>query len=228
MPYDGDPARVAIGADEVDYLCGVINAHFVRQIAPSDVVWTYAGVRPLYDDSAASASAVTRDYVLELQADRGAPLLSVFGGKITNYRRLAEHALAKLGPFFPKAGPAWTAGAPLPGGDIAGGDFAGFLARLRTARRWLPEGLALRYARAYGTRVDRLLGDAGSLADLGRHYGGDLYEAEVAYLVDQEWARTAEDILWRRSKLGLHLPIAAKAALGERFDGAALVRAGGR
>jgi glycerol-3-phosphate dehydrogenase len=228
VPYDGDPARVAIGADEVDYLCGVINAHFVRQIAPSDVVWTYAGVRPLYDDSAASASAVTRDYVLELQADRGAPLLSVFGGKITTYRRLAEHALEKLGPFFPKAGPAWTAGAPLPGGDIADGDFARFLARLRSARPWLPEGLSLRYARAYGTRVDRLLGKAGSLADLGRHYGGDLYEAEVAYLVDQEWARSAEDILWRRSKLGLHISATTKAALADRFSTVARAQAGGR
>jgi len=228
VPYDGDPARVAIGTDEVDYLCGVINAHFVRQIAPSDVVWTYAGVRPLYDDSAASASAVTRDYVLELQADRGAPLLSVFGGKITTYRRLAEHALEKLGPFFPKAGRAWTAGAPLPGGDIADGDFGRFLAEVGAARPWLPAPLAQRYARAYGTRVNRLLGDAGSLADLGRHYGGDLYEAEVAYLVDQEWARSADDILWRRSKLGLHLPTAAQAALSERFDGAALARAGGR
>jgi glycerol-3-phosphate dehydrogenase len=228
VPYEGDPAKVAIGADEVEYLCGVINAHFVSQIAPSDVIWTYAGVRPLYDDAAENASAVTRDYVLELDGDRGAPLLSVFGGKITTYRRLAEHALEKLAPFFPKAGPAWTAGVPLPGGDIANGDFDRFLADLSAARPWLPAALARRYARAYGTRANRVLGNAASLGELGRLYGGDLYEAEVAYLIDQEWARSADDILWRRSKLGLHLPAAAQAALEKRFGGAAQARAVGQ
>jgi glycerol-3-phosphate dehydrogenase len=141
------------------------------------------------------------------------PLLSVFGGKITTYRRLAEQALEKLRPFFPSAGPAWTAGTTLPGGDMTDADFDRFLADLRKRRPWLPAALAQRYARAYGTRVERLLGDAGSLADLGRHFGEDLYAREVDYLTGQEWARTAEDILWRRSKLGLHLSPATRAAL---------------
>jgi glycerol-3-phosphate dehydrogenase len=228
VPYVGDPAAVVISGEEVDYLCQVINAHFVQQIAPKDVVWSYAGVRPLYDDAAASASAVTRDYVLELEAGDGVPLLSVFGGKITTYRRLAEHAMEKLAPFFPEARGPWTGAAALPGGDMADGDFERFLAGLRSARPWLPEGLALRYARAYGTRVLRLLGSAGSLADLGRHYGDHVYEAEIAYLVDQEWAASAEDVLWRRSKLGLHVSAATRAALEERFAGPQRAQAGRR
>ena len=135
LPYDGDPANVQISSDEIDYLCQVINSHFVPQIKPADVVWTYAGVRPLYDDESANASAVTRDYVLELdEADGGAPLLSVFGGKITTYRKLAEHALEKLKPHFTRSGPAWTHAAPLPGGDMPDADFDAFLAGLRA--RW--------------------------------------------------------------------------------------------
>jgi glycerol-3-phosphate dehydrogenase len=218
IPYEADPANVAISDDETSYLCQVINRYFRKTISPADVVWNYAGVRPLYDDASADASAVTRDYVLDLAAPEGcAPLLSVFGGKITTYRRLAEHAMEKLSPFFPKAGRAWTAAAHLPGGDIPGADFDRYLAGLKAARPWLPADLARRYARAYGTRVERFLDGAKSLADLGRAYGDDLYGAEVDYLIDQEWARSAEDILWRRSKLGLHLSAAAKSALAERF-----------
>jgi glycerol-3-phosphate dehydrogenase len=216
VPYGGDPAAVVISDEETGYLCQVINRYFRKTITPADVVWSYAGVRPLYDDAASNASAVTRDYVLDLDVV-GAPLLSIFGGKITTYRRLAEHAMDKLAPYFPHAGRAWTAGAHLPGGDMPDANFTRFLVGLKAARPWLPADLALRYARAYGTRVERLLDGAKSLADLGRAYGDDVYGAEVDYLVDQEWARSAEDILWRRSKLGLHVGAATKAALAERF-----------
>ncbi len=220
VPYDGDPSAVAIAPDEVRYLCNVVNRYFRRAVAPADVVWTYAGVRPLYDDESADASAVTRDYVLELDGDNGAPpLLSVFGGKITTFRKLAEHALEKLAPRFPQAGPAWTHAAPLPGGDLPGGDFEAFLDNLRARHPWLPATLARRYARAYGTRVERLLGDAQGTNDLGRHLGDDLYGREVEYLVDHEWAMSAEDILWRRSKLGLHLAPSTIDALAAWFDG---------
>jgi glycerol-3-phosphate dehydrogenase len=216
LSYEGDPAKVAISAEEVDYLCSVINAHFATQIAPADVTWTYAGVRPLYDDEAADASAVTRDYVLELD-DGAAPLLSVFGGKITTYRKLAEHALGKLKPYFPQGGAPWTHATPLPGGDMPDAQFDGFLAGLRGRWPWLPADLAHRYARAYGTRADRLLAGANGINDLGLHLGDDLYGREVDYLIDQEWAMTAADVLWRRSKLGLHLAPATVAALESWF-----------
>ncbi|MEA2778664.1 MAG: glycerol-3-phosphate dehydrogenase [Rhodospirillaceae bacterium] len=218
IPYDGDPASVAISPAEIDYLCDVINQHFARSIRPADVVWSYAGVRPLHDDESDSASAVTRDYVLELEdGDGRPPLLSVFGGKITTYRKLAEHALRKLQRHFPAMRPSWTHAAPLPGGDIPDADFGRFLAEVRARRPWLPESLARRYARAYGTRTDRLVGDAASLAGLGQHLGEDLYAREVEYLVDQEWTRTADDVLWRRSKLGLHISPATQAALKAWF-----------
>jgi glycerol-3-phosphate dehydrogenase len=214
LAYEGDPASVAISKEEIDYLCRVVNDHFLHQIAPADVVWTYAGVRPLHDDESASASAVTRDYVLELDDVKGeAPLLSVFGGKITTFRRLAEQALEKLTPYFPKIGPHWTHAAPLPGGDIPGADFSAFMASVTRRWPWLSLGLGRRYARAYGTRVAELLGNAKSVADLGRHLGDDLYACEVEYLKREEWAHTAEDILWRRSKLGLHVAPATRAAL---------------
>lgn len=211
VPYEGDPAQVAISKDEVDYLCDVVNRHFARHISPTDVVWTYAGVRPLFDaEGSESASAISRDYVLDLEGDgdggeSGPILLNIFGGKITTYRRLAEHALQKLRPFFPKAGGDWTTTAHLPGGDIPDADFAGFEVGLAKRYGWLPAELRHRLARAYGTRIDRVVGNAASLGDLGLHFGGDLYEAEVRYLMDHEWARDANDVLWRRSKLGLHL-----------------------
>jgi glycerol-3-phosphate dehydrogenase len=221
MFYEGDLAEVSISADEIAYLCDVINGHFVKQIAPGDVVWTYAGVRPLHDDESANASAVTRDYVLELdEGDGRAPLLSVFGGKITTYRKLAEHALAKLKPHFPRMGAAWTHAAPLPGGDMSNGDFEQFAREQRQRWPWLPEGLRERYARAYGTRMHRMLDGANGTNDLGVHLGDGLYGREVEYLVGTEWAMTAADILWRRSKLGLHVGPETVAAL-ERWFGAA-------
>jgi glycerol-3-phosphate dehydrogenase len=216
--YDGDPAQVSISAAEVDYLCQVINRHFQRQITPGDVVWTYAGVRPLYDDDSASASAVTRDYVLELDEPAGgAPLLSVFGGKITTYRRLAEHALAKLKPHFTHLGAPWTHSAPLPGGDLPDADIGAFASVLREQWPWLPGELIDRYARAYGTRVLRILQDVAGTNDLGIHFGDGLYGREVDYLVRTEWAMTAADVLWRRTKLGLHVGADTVATLERWF-----------
>ena len=220
IPYHDDPGKVHIAEDETRYLCEVVNHHFNRQISPADVVWHYSGVRPLFDeDGSESASAVSRDYVLDLEHDeKGPPLLNVFGGKITTYRRLSEHALQKLKPYFPAARGDWTAGAKLPGGDIPEADFVRFLAEQTRRYPWLGPEAVLRLARAYGTRLKGILRDARSLADLGTHFGGDLYQREVEYLVEQEWARSAEDVLWRRSKLGLHLTPAAMQRLREWFS----------
>ncbi|AWN40055.1 glycerol-3-phosphate dehydrogenase [Methylobacterium durans] len=204
IAYAGAPGPVAISPEETDYLCACINRSFARAISPADVVWSYSGVRPLYDDDALNASSVTRDYVLDLAGEAGtAPVLSVFGGKITTYRRLAEHALEKLKSHFPGLGPAWTGAAPLPGGDLAGTDFATFRARFSADHPFLPPEMALRLARAYGTRAERVLSGAHGLDDLGETFEAGLTAAEIAYLKREEWARTADDILWRRTKLGL-------------------------
>jgi glycerol-3-phosphate dehydrogenase len=206
IEFHDDPGRVAIAPDEVDYLCRSVNRYFVRQTTAAEIMWAYSGVRPLFDDGADSASAATRDYVLELDHPLGgAPLLSVFGGKITTFRRLAEHALDKLLPAMGESRPTWTAVSILPGGDMPRGDFDAFVATLLRDRPWLPPALARRLARAYGTRCTVILGEARDLAGLGRDLGAGLTEAEAAYLVDTEWARSAADILWRRSKLGLRV-----------------------
>jgi len=212
IEYHGDPAQVAIAADEVDYLCAMSNRYFERQIGPADVVASFSGVRPLLDDDAADAAGVTRDYSLELDLDSngaGAPLLSVFGGKITTYRKLAEQALDLLAPRLGNAAPGWTAGVALPGGDIPNADFEAFLRGARQRYPWLPDALLQRYARAYGSRINVLLCGAQALAELGREIVPGLYEAEARYLVEVEWARRADDILWRRSKLKLHVPATA-------------------
>jgi glycerol-3-phosphate dehydrogenase len=204
VPYEGDPAAVTCSAEETDYLCRVVSRYFRHEIGPRDVVWSYAGVRPLYDDSSANPSAVTRDYVFDLDAPHGqAPLLSVFGGKLTTYRKLAEHALEKLQPVMGFARGAWTAGAVLPGGDLPGADPARFLAELCREHPWLPEDVARRLARNYGTRTGRILAGRRGLNDLGRHFGAGFYEAELDYLHREEWALEPEDVLWRRTKLGL-------------------------
>jgi glycerol-3-phosphate dehydrogenase len=207
-PWTDPPGKAAIGAAETRYLLDTIGRYFARRVDESDIAWSYAGIRPLYDDKSANASAVTRDYVLDVDTagDTGAPVLNIFGGKITTYRKLAEHAMKELAGFFPAAGHAWTAGATLPGGDIADADFDAFLRTLQAERPGLPAELLRRLARAYGTRVQGLLGQAKTLADLGEDLGGGLTTAEVDYLVAAEWARTAEDVLYRRSKLGLHVP----------------------
>ena len=212
--WTGPPAHASIAEHETAYLCETVSAYFDRAVTPADVVWSYAGIRPLYDDHAANASAVTRDYVLDLDAAEGqAPMLSVFGGKITTFRKLAEHAMGRLAPFFPQAGPAWTGGAALPGGDIPAADFEAFLDRLTQDYPGLPLPLLRRLARAYGTRARLVLGEARSSQDLGPDLGGGLHAAELAYLVEHEWARSAQDVLWRRSKLGLHAPAEAAPAI---------------
>lgn len=206
VAWDKPPGPARIAPEEVDYLCESLNRYFDRQTAPSDVVWSYAGVRPLFDDHADDASAVTRDYVLEVDAPDGqAPVLSVFGGKITTYRRLADQAMDRLAEHFPKAGPSWTRGAVLPGGDLPDLDRGALASALQGEHPFLPDDLAFRFARSYGDRARRILHEAQSLADLGEHFGAGLYAAEVDYLVAREWARTPQDILFRRSKLGLHL-----------------------
>ncbi len=212
LPWDRDAGHVQISPEETAYLCDAVTRWMRKPVTPADVVWSYSGVRPLHDDGAESASAVTRDYVLELDAPAGgAPALSIYGGKITTYRRLAEAALAKLGV----GGASWTGAAPLPGGDIPAADFPRFLADLRAAYPFLPAGLSYRLARAYGTRATDMLGAAKALEDLGEDLGGGLTEAELTYLRAHEFARTAEDVLWRRSKLGLHVPEGTEARLTE-------------
>lgn len=214
VDFTGDASEVKISEAETRYLCDAVNAYFKRKIAPADVVWTYSGVRPLYDDAAQNASSATRDYVLELDHGEGrAPLLSVFGGKITTFRRLSEHALEKLEGVLGPLGAPWTAGVALPGGDMPDADFAGCLRRFQQDHPWLPADLARRYLRAYGTRAEKLLAGATGLQGLGDHFGDGLYEAEARYLMRNEWAETADDMLWRRSKLGLHVDAATKGKL---------------
>ena len=207
-----DPAHSKIDAAEIDYLCDNASLYFRRAITPSDVVWSYSGVRPLLDDESGTAASVTRDYSLELDED-GAPLLSVFGGKITTFRKLAEQAVDKLAEPLRCRALAWTKRARLPGGDMRRGNFESFLRKAAARFRWLPPALLHRYARAYGTRLDRLLQGAAAMSDLGEAVLDGLYAREIEYLRRTEWARSADDILWRRSKLGLHLPAGSAAIL---------------
>ncbi len=219
--YHGDPAKVKASAEEITYLCDSVSEYLAKPVKPDDVVWTYAGVRPLYDDGASEAKAATRDYVFELDTPGGAPLLSIYGGKITTYRRLAEEALERLSPWLrsakesekPREG--WTAKSALPGGDLDVSAVAALTAELRRGHPFLSETHAARLAHAYGTRASALLGTAKSAADLGTWFGATLTESEVRYLISNEWARTAEDIVWRRSKLGLRLKAVEIAALDD-------------
>jgi glycerol-3-phosphate dehydrogenase len=213
--YRGDPSAVAASEEEIAYLCAAASEYFRAPVRPEDVVWTYSGVRPLYDDGASSAQEATRDYVLHLDAPDGAPaLLSVYGGKITTYRRLAEAALAKLSGHLPASGaPAWTATVPLPGGDFPIDGYAALVSETLRAHPFLPDALAARLVRAYGTRASRILAGATAMADLGRTFGADLTEAEVRYLMREEFASRADDVLWRRTKLGLSVSAAQAAAL---------------
>ena len=198
--------RPEISSEEIAYLCATVSAYLARPIAPEDVVWTYSGVRPLYDDGSTDPAAVTRDYVLKLDADEDiAPLLSIFGGKITTYRRLAEQALSELAPFFPAMKRPWTEAEPLPGGDMVRSDLAAYERELNARYASLDPKLLRALARRHGTRSPRVLGNATAVADLGRHFGDTLFTAEIDYLIAQEWATSAEDILWRRTKCGLHM-----------------------
>ena len=214
VEYQGDAQQVRIDAAEILYLCEIANRYFSRQIGPSDVVWTYSGVRPLLNDEATDPSSVTRDYVLELDEDP-APLLSVFGGKITTYRKLAETAVDMLARQLGSSARPWTRTAILPGGDLPDGSFAVFLRTVERRYPWLPASLRRRYAQAYGTRIERVIRDAKSLDDMGPELVPQLLAREAEYLCDEELAQTADDILWRRTKLGLHLRGGSTAGLDD-------------
>ncbi|MEZ5775702.1 MAG: glycerol-3-phosphate dehydrogenase [Hyphomicrobiaceae bacterium] len=219
VDFAGDPSTARISGDEVAYLCRAVSAYFEKPVAPEDVVWTYAGVRPLYDDGTASAQEATRDYVLALEGGRGAPrLLNVFGGKITTYRHLAEEAVDRLADEFARIGPAWTVGATLPGGDFEIGGTARLADELMRDCVGLDAATARRLARSYGTQGRKLLAGARRVADLGRDFGAGLTEREVTYLVRYEWARNADDVLWRRSKLGLRLKEDERQALRDWLE----------
>src|SRR3981189_1694312 len=215
--FDGDPAKVKASTEEIKYLCDSVSEYLEKPVIAEDVVWTYAGVRPLYDDGASEAKAATRDYVFELDTPGGAPLLSIYGGKITTYRRLAEEALERLSPYLrgAQAREGWTAKSPLPGGDLDVSTIAALTAELVRSYPFLSSTHANRLAHAYGTRASKLLGNAKSMTDLGQSFGATLTESEVRYLMSSEWACTAEDIVWRRSKLGLRLSAAEIAAIDD-------------
>ncbi|VTU17261.1 Aerobic glycerol-3-phosphate dehydrogenase [Variovorax sp. SRS16] len=214
--HGDDPGAARIADDEIDYLCTQASRYFEKPVQPSDVVWTYSGVRPLLDDDSGDPSAVTRDYMLESNTT-AAPLLSVWGGKITTFRKLAEDASDEIGRMLGESRPAWTHGAFMAGGDLSGwigartqgsrpGDeFARFVEAVRARYPWLDAALAQRLARAYGARISEVIGDARSMADMGAAVAPGLHERELRYLQDQEWAVSGEDVLWRRSKLGLHI-----------------------
>ncbi len=215
-----DAART-ISPGETRYLCDAVNRFLAKPVAPADVVWSYAGVRPLYDDGSANPSEVTRDYVLKLDhgtlAHRGAPLLTVFGGKLTTYRRLAEEVLAKLAPFFPGLKGEWTAREALPGGEV--GRFNAFRDEMRERYAGLGRDLLEGIVRRHGSRAPQVLGEARSIAELGRHFGAGLTEREVEYLAAEEWGVEADDILWRRTKCGLHMSAAERAAVDAFMKG---------
>ncbi|NND50647.1 MAG: glycerol-3-phosphate dehydrogenase [Rhizobiales bacterium] len=218
--HDGDPADAVCTEAEAAYLCAAVSEYFSASVSPADIVWTYSGVRPLYDDGASSATEATRDYVLDLNVQGGdeagaAPLLNVFGGKITTYRRLAEAALTKLGPYLPgHAGP-WTRDASLPGGDMEVGGAGALTADLCARYPFIDEPWACRLVRTYGTDAAKLLGAATSANDLGLEFGAKLTEREVDWLITHEWARSADDVLWRRTKLGIRFTADETARLDE-------------
>lgn len=202
--------------EEQRYLIDFANQYFAQNISEEDIVWTYSGVRPLYDDGASSASAATRDYVLKLEAN-GAPVLNIFGGKITTYRCLAESAMEEIATQFPNLPAPWTAGVPLPGGDFPVDGVDALVSNLQQGYGFLDDGWALRLIRAYGTEAVEILGDAATQADLGQDFGATLTEAELRWLRDREYACSAEDVIWRRSKLGLRLNTAQIAAIDQWF-----------
>lgn len=224
--FKGDPKAVKITDGEIDYLLSAASEYFARPVTRDDLVWSYSGIRPLYDDGASKAQEATRDYVLKLDGEAGqAPLLNVFGGKITTFRRLAESALEKIGEAIGAKGQPWTKTGVLPGGNFGTDGFDAVMNDLRAKYPFLETGHIRRLCRAYGTRAGILLGGAKSIEDLGQHFGADLYAAEVNYLVAHEWARTADDVLWRRSKLGLRLSPAEREGLNKWMAAAVM---GGR
>jgi glycerol-3-phosphate dehydrogenase len=202
---DESPDKIKISEKEKTYLINVFNAHFNHSLSKSDIIWEYSGVRPLVDQSGTSNTELSREYLLELNLIDEAPILSVYGGKITTYRTLAQAALDKLSPYFPHMRDPWTAHVCLPGGDIYPESFNEFIQALEIQYPWVPEKLLKRLARQHGTRIHLILTDLHSIEQLGQHFGADCYEHELQYLIEHEWAKTAEDLLFRRTKLGLHL-----------------------
>ena len=242
IPYEGDftligttdveiggaPGAARIDAGEIGYLCEQASRYFNQPVRPADVVWTYSGVRPLLDDASGNASAVTRDYLLEFDQSASSPLLSVWGGKITTFRKLAEEAADQLVQRLGERRPAWTASALLPGGDLSAWsgppqrpdtDMARFIAALATKHPRLPAGTRERWARCYGSRVDQMSGSLGAGNGLGAEVAPGLYEAELQHLFQNEWARSADDVLWRRTKLGLHYNPAQRAQVAAWWAG---------
>ena len=217
IAYEGDPNDVSVDRSEITYLIDAVNRYFKIPLRMDDVIESFSGVRPLFDDGNGNPSAVTRDYVLELDQSRGAPLLNIFGGKITTYRKLAEHAVRDLNAIFPKMSGAWTAFTPLPGGDLPNADFESFLGRLQGEYPWLPRALTKHYARLYGTRAGQIIGKAETMAELGQQFGPLLYEVELAYLAKTEWARCSEDVLKRRTKHGLTVSPSQVSQIDEWF-----------
>ncbi len=212
--HEGSPSEAVCTPEEAAYLCKAASEYFKKPVTEADIVWKYAGVRPLYDDGASSATKATRDYVLKLEdADGQPPMLNIFGGKITTYRRLSEKAVEMLRPHFEDLDPKWTAGVPLPGGDFAVDGVKTLVSVLQGGYPFLTPEWALRLVRAYGTDAHKMLGDAQSVDDLGEHFGWNLTEREVRWLMDREWAWTAADVVWRRSKVGLRLTEAEIASL---------------
>jgi glycerol-3-phosphate dehydrogenase len=204
VDYAGNPAEARISQEETDYLCAAYNGAFKNPVTVDDIQWTYSGVRPLYDDGK-SASKVTRDFKLYHHKEFKAPLLSLFGGKLTTFREVSERVVNELLYLGSRPGKPWTATEALPGGDIPNRDMKEFIAKKTEQYAWLPVEVLTRYAHSYGTCMDRFLDGARGISDLGRHYGDHVYEAEIVYLVRTEFAQTAEDIFWRRSKMGLHV-----------------------
>ena len=205
--HDNPNVKPVCTDEERDYLVGFANQYFKRDITADDVVWRYSGVRPLYDDGASSATAATRDYTLKVDTDGGAPILNIFGGKITTYRRLAQSALGKIRPYFDNAGDDWTAGIALPGGDFPVDGVEALISTLKKGFSFLDDRWAKRLVRAYGTEAKAILGTAKTAADLGQDFGATLTQAEVVWLIEKEFARCAEDIVWRRNKLGLRMTV---------------------
>jgi glycerol-3-phosphate dehydrogenase len=221
--FEGNPGMAEASREEIEYLCAAASEYFTEPVRPEDIVWTFSGVRPLFDDGASKAQEATRDYVLKSDRTFGAPVLNVFGGKITTFRRLAEAALGDIAALIGARGKPWTVDAPLPGGGFGPLEFDKAAAALRRDYPFLEEAHARRLTRLYGTLARELLAQAKGMEDLGRWFGADLYEAELRFLAEREWARTGEDVLWRRTKRGLKLSreeaLAVDAFMREIVDG---------
>ncbi len=216
--HDAPDTKPECSEAEADYLRDFAAGYFKAPISKDDIVWTYSGVRPLYDDGASSATAATREYVLRMNTDGGAPMLNIFGGKITTYRKLAESAMDEIAPFFDTVGDEWTAGVAMPGGDFPVDGVDALISDLRATYPFLDDRWAKRLVRAYGTDAKLILGDAATAGDLGVDFDATLTEAEVNWLCTHEFATRAEDVLWRRSKLGLRIDDAGQARLASWFD----------